>query len=283
MENKQILSVIVPIHNGEKYLEKLVKKLKKQEGNFILELIALVSLSKDESLNKSKELFDKVLEIKNFNHAKTRHDGALIASGDVLIFITQDIFPFDNYWLNNLIQPLNDDIIASFSKQIAYKDHSEIEKIIRNFNYPDKDRICNNENKNLNGRRNIFYSDASSAILKNEFFKLGGYNFEVPTCEDVYLAHKIIDSGKSFIYISKSVILHSHKLSIIKTYKRYKEIGMFEKMFKNKIDFSKTESEGIKILFYLMKTLIKKFKFRELLYLPFDFGARWIGYRVGKI
>lgn len=281
MKNKKI-SIIVPIYNGEIYIKKLVGKLKEQKGDFFIELIALVSFSKDKSLEISKELFDKVLEVKKFNHAKTRHEGALIADGDILVFITQDIFPYDNNWLRELVNFLNEDIIASFSKQVAYEDHSETEKIIRRFNYPDENRICNKQNEKVNGRKNIFYSDASSAILKTEFFKLGGYDFLTPTSEDVYLASKIIKSGKSFIYTAKSKIWHSHQLSLKDSYKRYRDIGKFEKLFEKEIDFSKTENEGKKLLMYLIKELIKKRKIKELLYLPFDIGARWMGYKIGK-
>ncbi|MFR4520738.1 MAG: glycosyltransferase [Fusobacterium sp.] len=278
---KDKISIIVPVYNGEKYLEKLVKKIKEQKDIFEIELIALVTTSKDKSLELSKKLFDKVIEVKKFNHGKTRHEGGLSATGDILVFITQDILPYDEYWLKNLTEPLNENITASFSRQIAYEEHSETEKIIRDFNYPDVDRICNKENKKINGRKNIFFSDASSAILKEKYFELGGYNFEVPTNEDVYLADKIVKNGYSFIYASQSRIWHSHELSLKETYKRYRAIGQFEKMFADEIDFSKTQSEGNKLLKYLIKELIKRKKIKELIYLPFDMGARWFGYKSG--
>lgn len=278
---KRKISIIVPVYNGEKYLEKLVKKIKEQKDIFEMELIALVTISKDKSLELSKKLFDKVIEVKKFNHGKTRHEGALSATGDILVFITQDILPYDEYWLKNLTEPLKENIIASFSRQIAYEKHSEIEKIIRDFNYPNIDRICNKENEKINERKNIFFSDASSAISKEKYFELGGYDFEVPTNEDVYLANKIVKNGYSFVYASQSRIWHSHELSLKETYKRYKSIGKFEKMFANEIDFSKTQSEGNKLLKYLIKELIKRKKIKELIYLPFDMGARWLGYKSG--
>ena len=279
---KEKVSIIIPIYNGEQYLEKLTKRIKEQEGNFEIELIALVSISKDNSLEKARKYFDKVIEVQKFNHAKTRHEGALKSTGDILVFITQDILPYDNQWLKNLIEPLKENIVASFSRQIAYKEHSEIEKIIRDFNYPNIDRICNKENEKINGRKNIFYSDASSAIIKDRYFELDGYNIEVPTSEDVYLANKIIENGYSFIYASQSRIWHSHQLSLKESYKRYKEIGKFEKLFAEQIDFSKTESEGKNLLKYLIKELTKRKKIKELIYLPFDIGVRWLGYKVGN-
>lgn len=275
------ISIICPIYNGKRYLEKLTEKIREQEGNFEIELIALVSISKDNSLEKAKKYFDKVVEVKKFNHAKTRHEGALKSTGDILVFITQDILPYDNQWLKNLIEPLKENIVASFSRQIAYKEHLEIEKIIRDINYPNKDRVCNKENKKINGRKNIFYSDASSAIIKDRYFEVGGYDIEVPTNEDVYLANKIIENRYSFIYASQSRIWHSHQLSLKESYKRYKEIGKFEKLFADQIDFSKTESEGKNLLKYLIKELIKRKKIKELIYLPFDIGVRWLGYKMG--
>ena len=275
------ISIILPIYNGEKYLKKLVEKIRDQEGNYEIELIALVSKSFDKSLEEAQKLFDKIIEVNKFNHARTRHEGAMRASGDILVFITQDILPYDNQWLKNLINPLNKKVIAAFSRQIAYEKHSNIEKIIREFNYPNKDRICNKGMKEENGRKNIFYSDASSAIIKDKFFELGGYDFQVPTSEDVYLANKIVESGYSFIYASQSRIWHSHQLSLKETYKRYRDIGKFERMYGNEIDFSKTQNEGNKVLICLIKELLKRKNIKELIYLPFDMGARWIGYKYG--
>ena len=276
------ISIICPIYNGAQYLEKLTKKIKEQERNFEIELIAFVSISQDNSLEEAKRYFDEVIEVQKFNHAKTRHEGALKSTGDILVFITQDILPYDNQWLKNLVEPLKENIVAAFSRQIAYKEHSEIEKIIREINYPNKDRVCNKENKKINGRKNIFYSDASSAIIKDRYFELGGYDIKLPTNEDVYLANKIIENGYSFIYTSKSRIWHSHQLSLKENYKRYKDIGKFEKLFADQIDFSKTESEGKNLLKYLIKELIKNKKIKELIYLPFDIGVRWLGYKVGN-
>lgn len=276
------ISIIVPIYNGEKYLEKLVSKIKEQEINKKIELIALVTKSKDNSLKKAKKLFDIVLEIEKFNHAKTRHEGALKSSGGILVFITQDILPYDNNWLKNLIEPLNEKIIASFSRQIAYEEHSDVEKIIREFNYPNKDRLCNKEMKEKNGRKNIFYSDASSAIIKEKFFELGGYDFEVPTNEDVYLANKIIENGYSFLYASQSRIWHSHQLSLKDTYKRYKDIGKFEKLYKKEIDFSETQTEGKRMTKYILKNLLLKYKFKSLIHFLMSTAIKFFAYKIGE-
>ncbi|MGL5963405.1 MAG: glycosyltransferase, partial [Fusobacteriaceae bacterium] len=222
------VSVICPVYNGESYLKELFSKVREQKKIESIEIIAPVSKSKDRSLAEAQKYADIAYEVVEFNHGKTRHEAVLKAEGDYLVFITQDILPVDEYWMYNLIKRLDEKTVASFSKQIAYKEHGEIEKLIRDFNYPDFERVCNLENKEKNGRKNLFYSDASSAVLKNQFLKLGGYDFIVPTNEDVILANNIIKNNKSFIYEPSSKVYHSHKLSLKDSYNRYKAIGQFE-------------------------------------------------------
>lgn len=275
------VSLICPIYNGENYLKSLFSKVREQENISFLEIIAPISKSKDNSLEEAKKYADLAYEVSNFNHGKTRHEAALKASGDYLVFITQDIMPVDNLWLYNLIKDLNKDCIAAFSKQIAYKEHGEIEKLIREFNYPDMKRVCNKENSKINGRKNIFYSDAASAVLKTEFFKLGGYDFIVPTNEDVILANNIISYGKSFIYEPKSKVYHSHKLSFKETYKRYQAIGKFEKLYSKEIDFSNTNGEGKKLVLFTVKNLLKKGRILDISYFAIDVLVRLLGYRKG--
>lgn len=145
-----------------------------------------------------------------------------------------------------------------------------------------QDRICNKYTKEKNGRKNIFYSDASSAVLRNKFFELGGYNFEVPTNEDVYLANKIVESGYSFIYASQSRVWHSHQLSLKETYKRYRDIGKFEKLYENEIDFSKTQIEGGKMVKYILKNLLLACKFKSLMEFLVDTAIKLFAYKIGE-
>lgn len=276
------VSVICPVYNGENYLKKLFLKIREQENIDFIEIIVPVSKSSDNSLEEAKNYGDIAYEVINFNHGKTRHEAALKAKGEYLVFITQDIMPADKLWLYNLIKNLDHKTIAAFSKQIAYKEHGEIEKLIRDFNYPDIKRVCNKENSKINGRKNIFYSDAASAVLKEEFFKLGGYNFIVPTNEDVILANNIIKNNKNFIYEPESKIYHSHKLSFKETYKRYKAIGEFERFYSKEIDFSNTNGEGKKMILFVVKNLLKKGRLFDIGYFGIDVLVRLLGYKRGQ-
>jgi rhamnosyltransferase len=277
------ISIILPVYNGEKSLKKLISEIKNQHINLPIEIITPVSKSNDNSLNICKELCDIVYEVDNFNHGLTRHEAALKSNGDILVFITQDIMPYNKYWLKNLIEPLieENNIIASYSKQVAYSKSSEREKLIREFNYPSYDRLCNKNTKHQWGRKTIFYSDSSSATIKKEFIKLGGYDFATGTNEDVIFAINVINSGKNILYNSNSIVYHSHDFKIKESFNRYKSIGKFEKKYYDKIKEYNSYSEGKKLIVYLLKHLLKDRKIFEAFFLCVDLFTRYIGYQVG--
>ena len=190
------VSIIIPIYNGEKYLENLKKSISSQSYEGKIEVIMPISPSQDKSLEVAQNLFDIVYEVENFNHGKTRHEAALRANHEVLVFMTQDVTPYDEHWLKNLVCGLNDDIVATYSKQIAYNNASPLERLVRDFNYPDESRCCNQTTVAMWGRKNIFYSDAASATLRDFYFDVDGYNFNCNTNEDVIYATKVINNEK---------------------------------------------------------------------------------------
>lgn len=277
------ISIVLPVYNGEKYLENLTQKIRSQKINCEIEIIAAVSKSSDNSLDLSKKLCDLAFSVEKFNHAKTRHEAALMASGEILVFITQDITPYDDYWLGNLISPLikDNEIVATYSRQIAYPAATETEKLMREFNYPDYDRLCNSNTKDIWGRKNIYYSDASSATIKHVFFELGGYDFEIGTNEDVIYALNVLKQGKSILYNSKSKVYHSHNFEIKGAYQRYKLIGNFEKNYHHDLRDYSSFGEGRKLLIYLVSRLLKRRKFKDLFLLGIDLITRFFAYKKG--
>lgn len=58
-----------------------------------------------------------------FDHGGTRNRAAKEASGDILIFMTQDALPENKLFIEELIKPLGkNNIVASYGRQIARKD-----------------------------------------------------------------------------------------------------------------------------------------------------------------
>ena len=196
--------------------------------------------------------------------------------------MTQDVTPYDENTVERCVNGLEGDVVATFSRQIAYKNSSSLERIIRSFNYPEKSRICNLKTKQQWQRKNIFYSDASSSTIKEYFLAIGGYDFNCNTNEDVIYASKVIDSGKSILYNANSKVLHSHDFNIKELWNRYYSIGEFEKKYTYLFSDYTSAGEGMKLVKYATKQLLIEGEFLELIrFLCIECPIRFIAYKLG--
>lgn len=95
------VSVIVPVYNSEKYIDRCIKSILEQTyKNF--ELILINDGSKDNSINilnkyKKKDKRISIIDKKNEGVAKTRNLGIQKAKGKYVIFIDNDDFINKNY------------------------------------------------------------------------------------------------------------------------------------------------------------------------------------------
>lgn len=119
-KNKNKISVIVPVYNEEKYIEKCIRSLFVQTVK-PLEIIVVDDGSTDNSRSK---ILDLRYKIKNLVLLKQKHQGPAIArnlganhaKGDILVFVDADMY-FDKNYLRNLIKPiLKGQAVATFTK-----------------------------------------------------------------------------------------------------------------------------------------------------------------------
>ena len=98
------ISVIVPVKNGSKTLEKCLTSLFNQSIFSQIEIILLDSSSSDKSVEIAQRYGVKVISIDAlaFNHGLTRHLGAHFASGKLLYFTVQDAVMSDTHILENM-------------------------------------------------------------------------------------------------------------------------------------------------------------------------------------
>ncbi|MBM6836751.1 hypothetical protein H9X77_00580 [Clostridium saudiense] len=170
---------------------------------------------------------------------------------------------------------------AAFSRQIGYKEH-KVERYTREINYPEVSRVVSKNDLQKLGVMAFFFSDASSAISKEVFNKLNGYDGkDLPTNEDMYFAYKLIINGYRIKYAADSKVIHSHQLTLKQQYKRYKDIGLFfaQNSYIQKYSAGK---RGKDVLIYIFKRAIEDRRFTVIFDSFLDFGVRFIGMQVGK-
>ena len=276
------IDIICPLYNAQNYIPNLHKSLLKQKNVKINKIRYILTESNDgtEDYLKKNKIGYKKINKEEFSHSLVREKEALESNADLLVFITQDVIIEDDKWLYNLTKDINDDIVASYGRQISKYDN--IEKYTREKNYPNNSFIVSKDDIERLVLKTFFFSDAASCIKTSIFKKLNGYdNKNLPISEDMYIAYKIIMNGYKIKYCAESVVFHSHNFSIKELYKRYKETGKFFKE-NSYLDKYGTNNSGASLAKYVLKRIIKEKRIGLFFRFPFDMGARFIGMKVGK-
>lgn len=277
------ISVICPLYNAEQYIAGLHSSLMMQKKVEIQSINYILTESNDntEEILKSLDINYYKIKKQDFSHSLTREKYAFMCQGDIIIFISQDIVIKDELWLFNLTKDIiNGNCEASFSRQLC--ERAGIEKYIRQKNYPDESRIVTKKDSEKLGLMTFFFSDAASAINKDVFVKLNGYDRkDLRICEDMYIAYKLIINDFRIKYCSDSVVVHSHNYTLRQLYKRYYETGVFFKE-NNYLQKYKAKQSGFALAKYVLKQSIKNRDYKTLFSIIPNFAARFIGMQMGK-
>jgi len=276
------ISIICPLYQAESYIKDLHQSFLMQEDVHILDINYILTESSDrtEEYLKENHLKYKKIQRSEFSHSLVRENAAMESMADIVVFVTQDVVIEDKKWLYHLTKDIDDEIVATYSRQITK--YNNIEKYTRERNYPEESSIVSKEDIDKLGLRTFFFSDAASAINRNIFVKLNGYDHKnLPISEDMYIAYKIIMNGYKIKYCADSVVYHSHNFTLKQIYDRYKLTGKFMKE-NSYLDQYGTNGSGADLAKYILKRIFQEHHFKLLLRYPFDMAARLIGMKVGK-
>lgn len=211
---KDKVSIIVPVYNAEKYLDKCINSVLNQTYKNI-ELILIDDVSSDNSFNKCNEYAKKddrvkaVKNEKNLGQAGTRNKGLDLCTGDYICFLDNDDW-YDKLFIetiyNNLI---NNNADISGCATSAYYDDS---KIINSYSNIDsglksgKELIINILNQSKISWGTVWNKIFPRKFIKDLYFLTG------TELEDYYvmlrLFHKVdriyFDNKPMYYYLQRS-------------------------------------------------------------------------------
>ncbi len=278
------IDIICPLYNAGKEIENLHKSLLNQKKVNINKIRYVLTEGKDNTEEKLKNLNLEYKKIKKdeFSHSLTREKEALDSKADVIAFITQDVKIIRDDWLYNLTKDIiNGDVDACYSRQIC--DNNTIEKYTRECNYPKESKIVSKNDIERLGLKTFFFSDASSAIKKDTFIKLNGYDRKnLIINEDMYIAYKLITNGYKIKYCADSEVIHSHIFTLKQYYDRYKDTGKFFKE-NSYLNNYKVNQAGGSMAKYVLKRAIQDKNVGVLVRFIPNMAVRFIGMKMGKI
>lgn len=278
------VDIICPLYKAREYINQLHRNLKKQKNVNIASINYIVTNVNDniEDILKELDCNYEIIEKEEFSHSLTREKTAKKCKADILVFITQDIIIESEYWLENLINGIeNGECEAAYSRQLC--SNNTIEKYTREKNYPSESYIKTQDDIEKIGINAFFFSDASSAIKREIFVELNGYDGKnFPTNEDMYFAHKLITNGYRIKYCAESEVIHSHKFTFKQLYKRYYDTGVFFKQ-NEYLNNYKVNKAGGGMAKYVLKRAIQDKNVKVLVRFVPDMAVRFIGMRMGKL
>lgn len=254
-----MVSVIIPTYKGRGQIERLLPILKKSPD--VNEIILISSSSSDSEVASS--LGVKIIEIKehSFEHGNTRTLGGISANGNIIVYLTQDALPVNENSIKNLIKPLldNEEVVATYGRQLPYPDASPFAAHLRMFNYPPESSIKSLRDKETFGIKAMFMSNSFAAYKKSALEKVGWFKKGIIMGEDTYVVAKLLLADYKIAYVSDAIVYHSHNYSAFQEFKRYFDIGVFHAGEKWILEqFGRVEGEGMRYVRSELKYLWKE-------------------------
>jgi glycosyltransferase involved in cell wall biosynthesis len=105
------LSVLIPTKDGERYLPEILAAVRREAPE--AEILVVDSGSRDDTVRLARRAGARVHEIApgEFGHGRTRNLAAELASGEILVFLTQDATPQPG-WAAALLAPFADPAVG---------------------------------------------------------------------------------------------------------------------------------------------------------------------------
>jgi len=204
MNENPTISVVMPVYNAEKYLDKAIQSILKQTYNNF-EFIIINDGSVDNSLvtiGKYKNQDERIclIDKKNGGIVEALNDGLKIAKGKYIARMDSDDIAFINRFEEQI------KIFANNPKiDLVYTDTMLIDK--------NGDVICrswrpNLEKTLLNLEINTFVPHPTVMFKKDTVINLGGYTKKRPHAEDLDLWLRMINNGCKFFYLKKYLLYY---------------------------------------------------------------------------
>ena len=284
------VDIIIPVYKPDKTFLQLIEKLENQT----------VSVNKIILMNTEEKYFQQLfygsrflkqynnidvyhLSKKEFNHGKTRRQGVKKSDADVFVMMTQDAMPKDEFLLENLLAALErESVAAAYARQLPDPKATPIEQYLREFNYPDEDKIKSSKDVETLGIKAYFCSDVCCAYKRSIYEELGGFVRHTIFNEDMIYAATAIKNGYEIAYAAKAQVVHSHNYTCMQQLHRNFDLGVSQADHPEVFANVPSEGEGIKSVKATAAYLKNQGLLKWIPSLIFQSGFKFVGYRLGK-
>jgi rhamnosyltransferase len=220
------ISVIIPTLNGAASLPALLAALARARARHSLEIVAIDSGSRDATLDLLAGAGARVLDLggEPFGHATARNRAAAHASGEVLLFLTQDVEPVGEDWLEPLLAALAEPNVAgAFGRQVP-RGASPEEAFLAGVNYgAEPRRLTSADLARPFGPGRTFFSSAFGAVRREAWARIPFPS--IVMSEDQAWAMAVLRAGQEIRYVPEAAVYHGHDFGLVRAFRRNFDSG----------------------------------------------------------
>jgi len=217
------VSVLLPVYNGRRHLERLLPRLEAQIVEGGMEVLVTDSSSTDGSAEvlEAHGVPYETIPQPEFRHGRTRNELAARAQGEVLVFLSQDALPEGPDFLASLVGAFEDERVAGVYGRIlppAEEDPLTARTVLRQ---PEASEEAETRDLDETGpvwdllpaerARWLHFNNVASAI-RAEVFKTLPFP-DVPFGEDFAWAARALSAGHRIRFVPQAVVHHAHSYS----------------------------------------------------------------------
>lgn len=219
------VSAVIPTLNGAATLPALLAALERRRGRELAEIVAIDSGSRDATRELLARAGARLLDLGGvpFGHGTARNRAAAAATGEVLLFLTQDVEPVGDAWLAVLLEPLADGRVAGvFGRQVP-RGASPEEAFLAKVNYAGRPRRLTAGDADAFGPGTILFSNAFGAVRRSVWETIPFP--DIVMSEDQAWAAAALRAGHAICYEPRAEAFHGHHHGLVRAFRRNFDSG----------------------------------------------------------
>jgi rhamnosyltransferase len=220
--------VVIPVKDGGDDLVRCLTGIRAQQIDEPVEIVVVDSGSSDRSVAVARDHDAVVYEIPahEFSHGASRNFGAASASGEFLVFISQDAYPVASDWLIRLTAPMRSEasLVGVYGRQLAHDGATPPEIYFLNFLYgPDRRRQRVDGSHQLSMQTTLFSN--VNAAMPRAVWERFPFVEDIIMSEDQEWSRRVLLDGFTIAYEPDAAVRHSHNYTLAAAFRRFFDSG----------------------------------------------------------
>jgi len=209
------VSILIPTFNGERHIDRLLPVLLALEldGGYEIRVVDSDSADCTRQILRKHGIPVERIERSEFGHGKTRNHLAESARGELCVFLSQDVVPGGEDFLERLLEPLADPDVAGSTSRVM--PHATDDPLTAR-------TVLGAPEAGESGSPAAYqrFNNVASCIRRSVLAEIPFP--DVPFGEDIAWAKEALAAGWKIAYAPDSVVHHAHRYTPRQAFERYR-------------------------------------------------------------